>query len=84
MPMTGPHRRASDHWHVEFQTHEAQVRYEARIEKQLEHIREELETLATRMLLMMGGLGIVAFMLPIIAPFLRDLLGVEVPPSQAE
>jgi hypothetical protein len=34
------------------------------------------------MLLMMGGLGIVAFMLPIVAPFLRDLLGVEVPPSQ--
>jgi hypothetical protein len=79
---TGPHRRVTDHWHVEYQTHEAQIRYEQRIEKQLEEIRDELQVLANRMLLMMGGLGLVAFLLPIIAPFLRDLLGVEVPPSQ--
>jgi hypothetical protein len=80
--MAEQRRRVNDHWHVEFQTHEAQLRYEARMEKQLDEIRKELDVIANRMLLMMGGLGIVAFMLPIIAPFLRDLLGVEVPPSQ--
>jgi hypothetical protein len=80
--MAEQRRRVSDHWHVEYQTHDAQLRYELRIEKQLEEIRRELDVIANRMLLMMGGLGIVAFMLPIVAPFLRDLLGVEVPPSQ--
>jgi hypothetical protein len=79
----------TDHWHIEYQTHDAQNRYEERIQKVLDEIRreqaeirDELQTIASRMLLMMGGLGLVAFLLPIIAPFLRDLLGVEVPPSQ--
>ena len=83
--MTGPgrpHRRVTDHWHIEYQTHEEQIRYEARIEKHLDEIREELKNIGVRITLMLGALGIVAFLLPILAPFLRDLIGVDVPPSQ--
>jgi hypothetical protein len=80
--MTGPHRRVTDHWHIEYQTHDAQAKYEAMIRQQLEDMRDDIKTMSTRITLMLGGLGLVAFLLPILAPFLRDLLGVDVPPSQ--
>lgn len=60
-----------------------QIRYEQRIDKRLDGISAELKSIASRMTLMLGALGLVAFLLPILAPFLRALVGVDVPPAQA-
>lgn len=42
---------------------------------QLKGIRDEVKTLADRVLLLLGGMALLAFLLPVAAPFIRSLLG---------
>lgn len=48
--------------------------------REIEKLEEAVAQLTSRVTLMIGGLAIVAFLVPILAPFIRDLFGVEVPP----
>lgn len=74
--MTGaPRRRAADqHFHPEYWTETDQHRFEDRMVKEMEGIREEVRLLSQRMTLLLGGLVLLAFLLPLIAPFIRDWL----------
>lgn len=55
-------------------------RFEDRVTKELEKLEEAVDQLTTRITLMLGGLALVAFLVPLLAPFIRDWIGVEVPP----
>jgi hypothetical protein len=89
--MTGaPRRRASDHVHPEYWTEADQYRFEDRIAKEVQAVRremreemtglrEELGKLSYRITLMLGGLVLLAFLLPLIAPFIRDWLNLPTP-----
>lgn len=88
--MTGPgapRRRASDHHvHPEYWTEADHNRFEDRLANEIEKVRREANARMDRMsdqidglnrnlLLIAGGLGLLAFLLPIIAPFIRTLFG---------
>ena len=79
--MTGaPRRRASDqHVHPEYWTEHDQIRFEDRIVREMEGIRAEVKALTGRMTLLLGGLVLLAFLLPLVAPFIRDWLNLPEP-----
>jgi len=72
--MAAPQRRSTDHVHPEYWTENQQHRYEDRVVKEMEQIREELGVLSTRLLMLLGGIVLLAFLLPLVAPFIRDWL----------
>lgn len=41
-------------------------------------VKDEVRGLNTRLTLMLGGLAILAFLLPVAAPFIRGLLGLPI------
>ena len=74
---TTPQRRISDHYHPEFGSYWSKVdqhRYEDQTDSELRQIREELTKLRAQIALMLGAIGLVVFLLPIIAPFIRSML----------
>lgn len=82
--MTGGQRRRSsdDHNHPEYWAREDHFRFEQRMQTELEKIEKAVETLTSRITLMLGGLTLIAILLPVLAPFIRDLFNVPVPISQ--
>jgi hypothetical protein len=90
LPNRGVHpmRRADDHNHPEYWTEDAHHRFESRTATEMERLRVEVEKvetkvgeLTTRITLMLGALGLIAFLLPIISPFVRLWLNLETPPQ---
>lgn len=79
--MTGQRgaRPITDHYHPDYWTRAEQHRREDRIDSDIDEIRAELKAIGNRLTLMVGALGLVAFVLPILAPFIRVWLGVDVP-----
>ena len=72
--------------HPEYWEESQQHRYEDRTSSELRQIREEmshmrtdLKETANRVLMLFVGVGILAFVIPIVAPFIRQLLGVQIP-----
>lgn len=81
--MTGPRRRASDdHNHPEYWTAEAHHRFEDRISREINNLREDLDAIGMRITLLLGGLGIMAFLVPVLAPFFRAWLNIDTPAGQ--
>lgn len=72
----GPRRRADDHLHPEYWAKDDQHRFEDRIGNELKGIREDLEKLTNRVLLIFGAIGLLAFLIPIVVPIVRDWLNV--------
>ena len=70
----GPQRRVTDHIHPEYWAKVDQHRYEDQNDSELRQIRDELVKLRGQITMMLGALGLVVFLLPIIAPFVRSLL----------
>lgn len=68
-----------DHFHPEYWGKDDHWRFEARVQAELEKIEEAVERLTTRITMMLGGLALIAFLLPIIAPFVRQWIGVPTP-----
>lgn len=62
-------RLPDDHFHPDAWTKGEQHRFEDRVS-------ERLEKLENRITLLVGGLGVLAFLIPVMAPFLRDLLNI--------
>jgi hypothetical protein len=71
-----PQRRVSDHYHPDAWTKTDQHRYEDQTDSELKQIREELAKLRGQITLMLGAIGLVVFLLPVIAPFIRSLLNI--------
>lgn len=78
--MTGPRRRLTDHVHSEYWEVSEQRHYEQRMTDELKGIRmetrgmrSEIKALSDRVLLMLGGIALLAFIIPLIAPFVRSL-----------
>lgn len=59
------------HFHPEYATEQDQHRMEDRI-------NARLDRLESRMTMLMGGLGVLAFLIPIVTPFVRGLLGIPI------
>jgi hypothetical protein len=76
MSAGGPQRRVTDHWHPEYWTEQEQHRFEDKLTREMEAFRLELKGLANRLTLMLGALALLGFLLPIVAPFLRDFLSI--------
>lgn len=74
----GPSRRADDHLHPEYWERLDQHRFEDKVVSELKEIREDLEKLASRILLIFGGLGLLAFVIPLLVPIVRDWLDIPV------
>lgn len=73
-------RRAGDHVHPEYWTEADQERYERRVAQEVHGLRGEVKQLADRVLMMLGAIGLLAFLLPLAAPFIRAAFGVEATP----
>jgi hypothetical protein len=71
-----PQRRISDHYHPDYWLRADQHRYEDQTDNELRQIRDELVKLRGQITLMLGAIGLVVFLLPIIAPFIRSLLNI--------
>ena len=71
-----PRRRASDHhYHPEYWTEADHYRFEDRISKEIHDLRSEVREWAQRLTLILGGLSLMFFLLPLLAPFFRGWLG---------
>lgn len=70
-------RRASDtHLHPQYWPTAAQQRYEDRIERDLQELKQAVDKLTTRVTYLLGAIGLMVFVLPIAAPFIRSAIGV--------
>ena len=76
------HRRVDDHVHPQYWGAEDHHRFESRMAKELERLREDVEQLTMRLTLMLGAIAILAFIIPILAPFLTAWAGVDTPTGQ--
>lgn len=82
--MTGPKRRTNDHVHPEYWGREDHNRFEDRVTAELISLEKAVEGLKSRLTLLLGALMLVAFLLPIAAPWVRDWIGVPTPPVPIE
>lgn len=77
--MTGPRRRASDdHNHPEYWSREDHHRFEDRLTSQIGEMRDDLDQIANRLTLLLGGIALLAFVFPFLLPFLQRLFGLPV------
>lgn len=74
MQRKAPTRRVSDHYHPDVWMRDEQHRFEDGLTEELKEMRTEMRGLGNRMLLLMGGLGLMAFILPLIAPIVRAMV----------
>lgn len=79
----GPRSSSSDnHHHPEYWSAESHYRFEERLTREVEKLEEAVNALTIRITLMLGGLTLIAFLLPILAPFMRALLNLDTPAGQ--
>lgn len=71
-----PQRRITDHYHPEGWSRDDQHRFEDRISGELKEIRNDLEKLASRVLMIFGGIAVLAFLIPLLVPMLRQWLDI--------
>jgi hypothetical protein len=62
-----PARRTTDHWHPEYWTEVDHNRFEDRVSKEIHDLRTEVRGLGQRMAWLLGGLGVVIFVVNIVA-----------------
>lgn len=71
--------RGEDHVHPDMWTNEDQRHYEQRVAREVHRLRDEVKQLADRVLMMLGAILLLAFLIPLAAPFIRSAFGV--PPA---
>jgi hypothetical protein len=69
-----PQRRITDHYHPDLWSVDQQHRHEDALTEELKEIRTEMRSLSNRMLMLIGALGLIAFAVPVVAPFVRSLI----------
>lgn len=65
-----------DHLHPEYWTEVDQHRFEDRLSQELNALRGEVREAGARLTYLLGGLAVVVFLLPLVAPFIRGLFNV--------
>jgi hypothetical protein len=76
MTQQRPQRRITDHIHQEYWRETEQHRYEEEAARRFQRIEAAIEKLTQRITYLMGAIGLLLFLLPIIAPYIREFLGV--------
>jgi hypothetical protein len=66
-PPRKPQRRVTDHYHPEYWTEADHIRFEDRVSKEIHDLRNEVRGLGQRMSWLLGGLGVVIFIVNIVA-----------------
>jgi hypothetical protein len=72
-----PQRRITDHIHQEYWRETEQHRYEEEVGKRIGRVEGAIEKLTQRITLLMGAIGLLLFVLPILAPYIRDFIGIS-------
>ena len=72
----GPLRRIDDHHHSEYWEEAQQHRFEDRLAEEIRGIKAEVKGLNTRLTMLFGALMLLAFILPIAAPFIRGIISI--------
>jgi hypothetical protein len=72
-------RMGEDHYHPDSWTKSEQHRFEDRVSDELRKVRADLEKLTIRLTYLLGGLAFLAFLLPLVAPLMRTVLGIPNP-----
>ena len=75
-PAARPTRPARDHVHTEYWTEQDHYRFEDRVTAEIRELRKDVETLSSRLTWLLGGLALATFLITILAPFVRDFIGV--------
>ena len=68
-------RGPGNHYHPDLWSRDAQHRYEDRMASEIQALERAVEKLTQRVTLLMGAIGLIVFILPIAAPFIRGVLG---------
>jgi hypothetical protein len=68
-------RAPGNHYHPEYWARDAQHRYEDRMQRDMQDLREAVDKLTQRVTYLLGAIGLLVFVLPIAAPFIRSFLG---------
>lgn len=76
------HPPSDGHVHPEIWSKADHHRFEDKVSNEIEKLEVAIEALTTRVTLMLGGLTLVAVLLPVIAPFIRAWLNVDSPAGQ--
>jgi hypothetical protein len=72
-----PQRRITDHIHQEYWRETEQHRYEEEVGRRIGRVEGAIEKLTQRITLLMGAIGLLLFVLPILAPYIRDFIGIN-------
>ena len=75
-------RTGDDHVHPDAWSKEDHNRYEDRIAKEIQNLEVTVEKLTTRVTLMIGAVGVLGFVIPLVAPFVRAFLNLDTPAGQ--
>lgn len=67
--------RGPGHYHPELWGTDQQHRYEDRIGRELKDLEQAVDKLTQRVTYLLGAIGLLVFVLPIAAPFIRSFLG---------
>jgi hypothetical protein len=72
-----PQRRITDHIHQEYWRESEQHRYEQEMNERLKGIEAAVRTLTQRLTYLAGAIGVLVFLIPVLAPFIRDFLSLQ-------
>lgn len=67
--------RLPGHIHAELWSKSDQHRFEDQINAEMKEVERAVDRLTQRVTLLMGAIGLLVFILPIAAPFIRGFLG---------
>ena len=65
-----------DHVHTDYWSRDAQMRYEDRTREELQKLESAIDRLTQRVTMLLGGIGLLVFVIPIVSPWIRSFVGV--------
>jgi hypothetical protein len=68
--------RGPGHYHPELWGVDQQHRYEDRIKDELEKLEKAVDRLTQRVTMLLGGIGLLVFVIPIVSPWVRSFVGI--------
>lgn len=67
--------RQPGHIHADYWSRTDQHRFEDQVKQDMKEVERAVDRLTQRVTLLMGAIGLLVFILPIAAPFIRGFLG---------
>lgn len=68
--------RGPGHYHPDLWTVDQQHRYEDRTKEELQKLEQAVDRLTQRVTMLLGGIGLLVFVIPIVSPWIRSFVGV--------